>query len=330
MARFPVIEASATSSTNTAGTNHVVEVSNLAAAAGDLILILMNIGSTSATLNAHADYTELLDENSATGLKILYRFAAGGEGDPTFVSSASTRDASIALRISGVINPATRAPQIGTTATGSSTTPDPPSVSPSAGLLNYLAITFCGSAGEQADDGTYCTGFPSGYALSNLEKTCGTAGTNLGGMIACAAANLQQSSAIDPGTFTVSENNTWRAQTIVIHPMAMIATETGSGVINLNGSGATPHMPVTYQKAGNATLGIAAADVAKIKSGFATAVFSGTAADILLWVESGGGVGSRVAGSAIDLVIRQETGNGISPRSAAGRAVVETPGPARG
>ena len=62
MARFPVIEASATSSTNTAGANHVVEVSNLAAQAGDLILILMNIGSTSATLNAHADYTELLDE----------------------------------------------------------------------------------------------------------------------------------------------------------------------------------------------------------------------------------------------------------------------------
>ena len=325
VARFPVIQASATSSTNTAGTNHVVEVSNLSAAAGDLILILMNIGSTSATLNAHADYTELLDEASATGLKILYRFAAGGEGDPTFVSSANTRDASIALRISGVINPATRAPQIGTTATGSSTTPNPPSVTPSMGPQEYLAVTFCGSAGEQADDGSYCTGFPSGYALANLEKTCGTAGTNLGGMIACAAANLQQGTAIDPGTFTVSENNTWRSQTIIIHPLALNTAETGSGIITLNGSGAIPHTPVTYQKAGKATLGIAAAEVGiPPKAGAGISARSGTAADLLLWVESGGGVGSRVAGSAVDLVIRQETGNGISGRSAAGRAVVET------
>lgn len=213
---FPVVEATNTSATVTAGTNHVVTLP-AGIAAGDLIVVCMNIGSTAATLNAHADYTELLDENSATGLKILYRWAAGGETDPTLVSSASTRDATCTFRISGAENPATQAPQIGTTATGSSVNPDPPAVTPTGGAKDYLWITFCGSAGEQADDGTYCTAFPANYATDNLQKTCGVAGTNLGGMIA-AATRAANAASENPGTFTVSENNTWRAQTIAVHP----------------------------------------------------------------------------------------------------------------
>lgn len=213
----PVIETTATSATATEGTNHVVTLP-ASIAAGDLILVCMVIGSTAATLNAHADYTELLDENSAVGLKILYRWAAGGESNPTFVSSANTRDATCSFRISGAENPATRTPEIGTTATGSSVNPNPPSLTPTGGSKDYLFITFCGSAGEQADDGTYCTAFPTNYNLANLEKTCGVAGTNLGGMIAAAGRQLTTAGPEDPGTFTVSENNTWRAQTIVIHP----------------------------------------------------------------------------------------------------------------
>ena len=215
---FPTIESTATSSTNTAGANHIVTLPS-GIVAGDLILVCMVIGSTSATLNAHADYTELLDEASAVGLKILYRWAAGGEGNPTFVSSANTRDATCTFRISGAKNPAAQAPEkAATTASGSSTTPDPPASAAPSATKDFLFVAFCGSAGEQADDGTYATGFPANYTLANLEKTCGVAGTNLGGMIAAAARQLNTGSADDPGTFTVSENNTWRAQTIMVHP----------------------------------------------------------------------------------------------------------------
>lgn len=213
---FPVVESTATSSTNTAGTNHVVTLPS-GIVAGDLIVICMSIGSTAASLDAHADYSEVLDENNAVGLKVLYRLAAGGETNPTLVSSASTRDATCTFRISGAENPATQAPQVGTTATASSTTPDPPSTTPTGGAKDYLWIAFCGSAGEQADDGTYCTAFPTDYSTNQLEKTCGVAGTNLGGMIAAATRQANGSSE-DPGTFTVSENNTWRAQTVAIHP----------------------------------------------------------------------------------------------------------------
>ncbi len=81
---FPVVETTATSATATAGTNHVVTLPS-GIAAGDLIVICMSIGSTAATLNTHADYTELLDESAAAGLKVLYREAAGGESYPTVV-----------------------------------------------------------------------------------------------------------------------------------------------------------------------------------------------------------------------------------------------------
>ncbi len=229
---FPVVESTATSSTSTAGTNHVVVLPS-GIAAGDLILILMDIGSTAASLNAHGSYTELLDENQANGLKILYRQATGGETNPTFVSSASTRDATITLRISGAEDPATQPPQIGTTATATNSSPNPPSLTPTGGAKDYLWIAMMGSPGEQADDGTYLVSVPAPYAGNSLQKTCGVAGTNLGGLIA-AAWRTANAASEDPGVFGVSENAAWRAQTIAVHPAAGTAHDPGTRADNLD------------------------------------------------------------------------------------------------
>lgn len=211
----PAIAAAATSATTTAGTNHVVTLPS-GIAANELLLILMNIGSTAATLNAHADYTELLDENLAAGLKILYRWTNGSETNPTLVSSASTRDATITYRITGAENPATQAPEIGTTAA----TTDPPSITPTGGPKDFLYIAMVGSSGEQADDGTYVTAFPTNYTDSQQEKTCGVAGTNLGGLVGAAGRQTTGSTTEDPSAFTVSEAAS-RTQTIAVHPVAV-------------------------------------------------------------------------------------------------------------
>lgn len=214
---FPVVQATAESSTATAGTSHVVTLPS-GIVAGDLILIILDKGSTAATVNAHADYTELLDENQAHGLYIAYRWAAGGETNPTLVTSAATRSAEITYRISGAINPATQPPQIGTTATATSLTPDPPSLTPTGGAKDYLWIAFYGKDGEELDDDTWSNTPPTNYTPSPpLQKACGTAGTGLGGMIA--AASRQANTATEnPGTFSDDLSTTWRAQTIAIHP----------------------------------------------------------------------------------------------------------------
>lgn len=214
---FPVIQAVAESSVNTAGTNHAV---TLPADIGpsDMVLVLSSIGSTAASYNALADWTEILDEALAIGLKIIQYTGTGVPSNPTFVSSASTRSATIAVRIGGADKTIT--PQIGTTSTGTSTAPNPPSVTPSGGIVkDYLFLALAGMAGEEADDDTWVNSSPTNYLPNpGYQKACGTAGTNLGGKVMMSARQLRTGSAEDPDAYGVDASAAWRSQTIIVHP----------------------------------------------------------------------------------------------------------------
>ena len=74
---FPVVQEAIESNLTTAGTNHVVTLPT--ATSGQLLLIILDKGSTSATINAHTSLTELLDEGVANGLYIAYRWMDGTE-----------------------------------------------------------------------------------------------------------------------------------------------------------------------------------------------------------------------------------------------------------
>jgi hypothetical protein len=216
---WPFIASTNESSTNTAGTSHTVNLpANLIA--NDLVIVCLDKGSTAGTVNALAGWTELLDENSANGLYIAYHWCDGTEGATiSLTTSASTRSAEISLRITNAENPATTAPQIGTTGTGTSATPDPPASATPPSSKDYLFIAFFGQAGEEADDDTWCNTPPTNYGPTPpLQKACGTAGTNLGGLIGLAYRQLTTGSAEDPGTFGVDVSAAWRSQTITVHP----------------------------------------------------------------------------------------------------------------
>lgn len=214
----PVVQQVVENATTTAGTSHVITLPT--ATSGQLLLILLDKGSTSATINAHGSLTELLDEASANGLYIAYRQMDGTEPSSyTLTSSASTRSASLAYRISGHINPAAQAPQIGTTGAGTSATPDPPSSATPGSSQDYLFIAFYGAAGEEADDDTWSDTPPTNYTPSPpRQKACGVAGANLGGMIAAAERALTTGSAENPGTFAKDVSAAWRSQTIMVSP----------------------------------------------------------------------------------------------------------------
>lgn len=215
----PVVESVTESATTTAGTSHIV---NMPATRpdGDLYIVVHDIGSTAATWT-HTGWTELLDEGVANGLAIAYRVGSSEPASYTFTTSANTRSADAVYRISGAEAPGTQAPEIGTTATGTSTTPDPPAAVMTGGSKDYLVIALFGMAGEQADDDTLVTTFPTSYSTGQVEKTCGVAGTNLGGMLGAAARALT-ASAENPGTFTAIDNAAWRAQTITVHPATIV------------------------------------------------------------------------------------------------------------
>jgi hypothetical protein len=219
-----VVGTPAETAVSTASTSHVV---NLPAGGGsNLLLAIMSKGSagTTPSVNSLAGWNELLDEAIVLGLYIAYRTADGTEGaTTTFTLSSATRGAWAVYEITGHATPATQAPQIGTTATGTSVNPNPPSVSVTGGSKDILAIALFGMAGEQADDDTLVTTFPTNYTLGQAEITCGVAGTNLGGMLGAAARQVT-TSAEDPGTFTAIDNAAWRAQTVVIHPAGFVAS----------------------------------------------------------------------------------------------------------
>jgi hypothetical protein len=213
-----VVGTPAETAVSTASTSHVVNLPN--GGGSNLLVAIMSKGSagTTPSVDALAGWNELLDEAIVLGLYIAYRTADGTEGaTTTFTLSSATRGAWAVYEITGHATPATQAPQIGTTATGTSVNPNPPSVSVTGGSKDILAIALFGMAGEQADDETLVTSFPTNYTDGQVEKTCGVAGTNLGGMLGSAARQVT-TSAEDPGTFTAIDNAAWRAQTIVIHP----------------------------------------------------------------------------------------------------------------
>lgn len=215
---FPTVVQVVKSSTNTAGTSHTVNLPT--AAAGHLLLIILDKGSTAATINAHASLTELLDENNANGLYIAYRWMDGSEPSSyTLTSSANTRSAVLAYLISFARDPASQPPVIGTTATGTSATPDPPASATPSATDDYLFIAFAGMAGEEADDDTWGNTPPTNYTPSPpRQKSCGVAGTNLGGLILAAERQLNTGASQNPGTFGVDVSAAWRAQTILIYP----------------------------------------------------------------------------------------------------------------
>lgn len=317
---FPVVEGVAESSVNTAGTSHAVTLP-ASITATDLVLIVMDIGSTSATLNALTDWTEVLDEASANGLKIIRYTGAGVPGNPTFTSSASTRSASIAYRISGASESV--APQIGTTATGTSATPDPPSVTPAGGISrDYLFVAFYGAAGEEADDDTWSNTPPTNYTPSPpRQKSCGTAGTNLGGLIAAAERSLTTGSAEDPGTFAKDVSAAWRSQTIIVHPISQGASTgavdwagSATGVSAFRGAGSG-----SIAWAGSATgtivkFGSATGAVSWAGAATGVSVHIGTGAGSITWAGTSNGQ-TALKGAGVGSVTWAGTATGITSRA---------------
>jgi hypothetical protein len=244
---FPVVVTTNESATPTASTTHIVNLPG-SLVAGNLILILCDKGTpaVTATFNALAGWDVLLDENIASGLAMWYRVSDGAEGATvTFTSSVAIRDACTSYQISGAINPATQAPQLSTVATAASANPNATTCTPTGGAKDYLWITMFGQVGEQADDDTLVTAVPTNYGGTELEKTCGVAGTNLGGMIA-SAHRTNNAASEDAGAWTSSDTGTWRAYTIAIHP-APVATNAPAGVAGGTGDALQPLVLADFQ-----------------------------------------------------------------------------------
>jgi hypothetical protein len=187
-------------------------------ASTDGYLVIVAKGSGAVTINALADWTEIVDAATAADLAFLWYTGTGVPANPTFVQSGSSRSVWCAYRITGTSR--SRTPTIGTIATGSSVNPNPPSASVTGGPLDILAIACFAGAGELADNDSLVTTFPTNYSSGQVEKTGGIGGSNLAGILGSAARQVTGASSEDPGTFTLGTSRAWRAQTIIVYPLA--------------------------------------------------------------------------------------------------------------
>ena len=197
---------------------------NFSQVAGDLVVIFLALSDTAQALSTVGDgFTNLTNANAT--FHILYKRLVGTEGTSLDVTVGSnTKACAVAYRITGFADPTVQAPEFSTVATGTSTTPDPGTVTPTGGSQDYLFLAAFRQNGEEADDDTWCTAAPGSY--TNLtQTTSGTAGVaSTNGSIG--TAERQNTTASEnPGTFTVAQSLAWRAYTVAIHPAPTLAAQ---------------------------------------------------------------------------------------------------------
>lgn len=218
---FPVDAARTGTNGSTAAANKVCTLPSGISAGHLLILVLRSAGAdthstptgwTSLVLNDTADASD--DTTS-----VWYRLATGTEGSTVTVNgTASLKFAALCWRITGAIDPSTQPPQISTAATGTSTTPNPASLTPTGGAKDYLWLWVGAWEGEQTSPPA---GNPANYS-NPAGASSGTAGAVATNCQVAGASRQLNAASEDPPSWTISASDDWTAWTVAIHPQPPI------------------------------------------------------------------------------------------------------------
>ncbi len=220
---FPVVSGS-TNSQETANTTTSNVTLPGSIASGDLVLafLALDAGAGTAPTWPSPWVSILADQGTGFNVYVGYLIASGGE-TTVAVTHTSERSNHIALRITSWHG--TTPPEITVKANGSSTTPDPPSLTPSWGALDTLWIALTG-----CDDSA--TPYPiTAWPYANNQASNATA-TSAADLALC--TNNVNAASQDPGTFTMTVTETWNAYTVAVRPAA-----TGDLNLNLTGVSST-------------------------------------------------------------------------------------------
>lgn len=203
---YPDVSNTATAFDTATTTNHTVNLPS-GIVAGDRLISFFTAGAPGYP----AGWTEIIADTGPPGGSAYYRDCDGTEGASITVTtgSAVACASAVYLLLAGTFDSA-QAPE-GASIDGTSSTPNPPSLSPSWGTDKSLWVA-AASIGNTTID---TTAWPTGYDDNQLEAnaTAGT-GTSKRG-IAVGARDLEVASD-DPGTFTTSVTLNWVALTVAV------------------------------------------------------------------------------------------------------------------
>ena len=175
--------------------------------AGDLLIVWFCNSASSGNWDTPSGWTLLSPADGS--VEIFWKEAVASEPDPVSGEAGGNAAGWFTARITGAEDPATQAPEL-TEATGTSSTPDPPSITPTGGSNDYLFL-----ATDVNFDGrrTVSTG-PSGYSLDQTFATGGGPSGGTGGLASLGKTATTE----DPGTFGISGSSFWETHTIAVHP----------------------------------------------------------------------------------------------------------------
>jgi len=225
----PVIAASATTEHSAVDTSHSVTIPTHSS--GDVLLVAFNQQVPSRTETAPTGWDAIVEwhnSNANTDPNMLYysRVADGTATDDfTITFDGTTRSSAVAFVLTGVDTVAgTNGIEIGGYAydgTGTDTSPDPGSITPTGGAKDYL---FLAVGATTADTGSVTV--PTNYTL------VGTVYDGYNSQLLSIAKRALNASSENPGAFAMPASK-WMAGTIAIHPAAG-----GGGTAALSSSGA--------------------------------------------------------------------------------------------
>jgi hypothetical protein len=212
---FPQVAGTATTNGSTAATDKVCNLPS-GIASGNLLLLVLR-SAAADTHTTPSGWTALFaNETDASGGDITscwYRVASGTEGTTVTVNgTASTKFASLAYRIAA--HDSTTPPAVSTRATGTSTTPNPPALTPGGGAQDYLWLWMGGWQGEQTSPPA---GTPTNYT-DPIGASSGTAGSTSTNCRVASARRTLTAASEDPPAWTISVSDVWRAWTVAVFP----------------------------------------------------------------------------------------------------------------
>lgn len=182
--------------------------------AGDLLIARLHqitAATIPATPSGWTFYANWAGTQNRLG--VFYKIADGSEGGTQvgFTTTGNTKMAAQIFRVqSGTFNTGTPLDSA-TPATGTSTTPAPPALSPSWGAANTFWIIGC--AVNQS--GTLSVSVWPTANNNNLQNSVG-AGLDLG-LASC--TDTATTATLTPSTYTVSPSAEWLADTIAVQPV---------------------------------------------------------------------------------------------------------------
>lgn len=257
------IETPATSASTTL-------TANFTQTTGNLVVIFISTAQSTALSSITNSFTNLT--NLTGNFHIIYKVLTGSEGGSVSMTVTSTKYACIAYNIQGFSG----TPEYSTVATGTSTGPDPSTVTPAGGSNTYLWLAAFYMAGEEADDDTWCNSAPTSFGTLT-QSTTGIGGVASTNCEVASADYTSTASSMNPDAFNTDVSLAWRAYTVAISPAIFVPKQQNWRVYK--DDGAEPTTAYAAENTGGTLDG--RTDIIRVRVAIAeTAAVAGTLTDI--------------------------------------------------